>query len=88
MNIIEKVSEDLKITENETKKAYDSFWLFIKDYIQNIPLKEELTEDELNKYKTSFNIPCLGKLSCTYDRYKKCKKKYSITSKINETKKD
>ena len=32
-----------------------------------------LSEEEFNKLKTNFNIVSLGKLSCTYDRYKRIK---------------
>lgn len=54
--------------------AYKSYWKFIKKTIEELPLKEDLSEEEFAKLKTNFSIPSLGKLSCTYDRYCKIKK--------------
>lgn len=58
--------------------AYKSYWKFIKKTIQELPLKEDLSEEEFLKLRTNFNIVSLGKLSCNYDRYKnvKLKEKY------------
>lgn len=53
--------------------AYKMYWKFIKNIIQELPLKEDLSEKEFNELRTNFNIVSLGKLSCTYDRYKRVK---------------
>jgi len=58
------------------EKTYKAYWRFIKDTIESLPLKEELTEEQFNKLKTNFNIPSLGKLNCTYERYKGVKKMF------------
>lgn len=59
-----------------------SYWKFIRQTIQELPLKEDLTKDEFNKYRTNFNIPSIGKLSCTYDRYKAIKDKFNYIKKL------
>lgn len=55
--------------------AYKSYWKFIRKTIQELPLKEDLSEEEFAKLKTNFNIVSLGKLSCNYDRYYRVKQK-------------
>lgn len=69
-DIIKEVSKITGIPTEVVDKTYKAFWLYIRDSIQKLPLKEELTEDEFLTLRTNFNIPSLGKLTCTYDRYK------------------
>jgi len=39
-------------------------------------LKEDISEEDFSKLKANFNIPSLGKLTCTRDRYLGVKKKF------------
>ena len=76
-DIINKVSEELDLPKEVVDKTYKSFWLFIRRYIQSLPLKEDLSKDNFDKLRTNFNIPSLGKLTCTYDRMIGIKKKFN-----------
>ena len=69
-DIILSVSKDLGISPDVVEKVYKAYWLYIKTTIEALPLKEDLTEEEFSKLRTNFNIPSLGKLSCTLDKYK------------------
>ena len=71
--IYKKVAEEMNIPVEVVEFAYKSYWKFIKNTIQELPLIEDLSEEEFAKLKTNFNIVSLGKLSCTYDRYKRIK---------------
>ena len=71
--IIDKVSLELNLPKEVVEEAYNSFWGFIRESIQALPLKEDLTEEEFNKLKCNFNIPSIGKLYLTYPRYKSMK---------------
>ena len=71
LNLYKKVAEEMNIPVEVVEFAYKSYWKFIRKTIQELPLKEDLSEEEFNKLKTNFNIVSLGKLSCTYDRYKR-----------------
>ena len=90
---ITQVSEELGLPVEVVKKTYESYWEFIRETIQSLPLKEDLSEEEFNKLRTNFNIPSIGKLSCTYTRYKILKnrfKKYKdlrddYKNKVNQT---
>lgn len=72
---IKQVSIELGLPPQVVKEAYESFWTFIRNNIKALPLKEDLSKEEFDKLRTNFNVPSLGKLSCTYDRFIEIKKK-------------
>lgn len=75
--IINKVSKDTGIPVEIVDKTYKSFWLYIRNSVQELPLKENLTESEFLSLRTNFNIPSLGKLCCTYPRYIRIKERFN-----------
>lgn len=82
--IICKVSSNTGIPVELVDKIYKSFWLYIRNSIQELPLKEELTESEFLSLKPNFNIPSLGKLTCTYERYKGVKSKFKYIKTLRK----
>lgn len=80
--IFERVSQETGIPEEVVSLAYRTFWRFVRDIITNLPLKEDLTEEEFNKLRTCFNVPSLGKLVCTYDRYLGMKKRFKYLNDL------
>jgi isopenicillin N synthase-like dioxygenase len=48
------------------KYVYRAYWGIIKNKIETLPLKDDLTEEDFKQLKTFFNLPQLGKLTCTY----------------------
>jgi hypothetical protein len=85
-DIIGKVSEEMSLPKGVVDKTYKAFWLFINQSIQSLPLKENLSEEDFAKLRTNFNIPSLGKLSCTYKRMIGMKKRFEIIKQIREKK--
>lgn len=85
-NIYKEAAEELGLPKQVVKKAYSSFWKFIRTTIGELPLKEDLSEEEFDKLKTNFNIPSLGKLNCTYDRLIGIKERYKYINKIKTRK--
>ena len=83
-DIVGKVSRELNLPKLLVDNTYKAYWLFIKNHIQSLPLKENLNEEDFAKLKTNFNIPSLGKLSCTYDRMLGMKKRYKLIKQIRE----
>lgn len=75
--IVQKVSEDTGITAAVVNKTYKAFWLYIRNSVQELPLKKELTETEFLSLKPNFNIPSLGKFCCTYQRYLGVKERFN-----------
>lgn len=85
-NIIGKVSKELDIPVEVVDAAYKSYWKFIKQTIQSLPLKGDIDEEEFAKLRTNFNIPSLGKLTCTFDRMMGVKKRLKYIKQIREKK--
>ena len=83
-DIIKKVSEELNLPNDVVDRTYKSYWLFIKQHVQSLPLKENITEEEFNKLRTNINIPSLGKLCVTWDRLVGCKKRFKIIKELRE----
>lgn len=80
---LNKLSKELKIPVDEILTTYKAYWKFIRTKIEELPLKENLNEEQFNKLKTNFNIPKIGKLHCTYPKYKTTK---LINKKIEDAK--
>ena len=87
-DIISAVSKELDIPREVVYLAYKSYWKFIKQTIQELPLKEDINEEEFSKLRTNFNVPSLGKIVCTYDRMMGIKKRYNYIKKLRENVKD
>lgn len=85
-DIIGKVSKELNIPKEVVDAAYKSYWDFIKQTIQSLPLKDDIDEEEFAKLRTNFNIPSLGKLTCTFDRMMGVKKRFKYIRQIREKK--
>ena len=76
-DIIGIVAKELNLPEDLVKNTYKAYWQFIRDTIQELPLKQEIKEEDFSKLRTNFNIPSLGKLTCTRDRYIGVKKRFN-----------
>ena len=81
---VSKLSEELQLSEEVVDEVFKSFYAFIRETISSLPLKEELTEEEFNKLRTNFNIPAIGKLHCTYDRYRGMKEQRKYIRNLKE----
>ena len=75
-DIINKVAEELNLPEELVSRTYDAYWKFIRESIAELPLKDNLSKDSFDNFKTNFNIPSIGKLSCSYQRYVGVKKQF------------
>ena len=83
-DIINKVSEELDLPKDLIENTYKAYWNFIKNTIEELPLKTELTQKEYVNLKTNINIPSLGKLHCTYNRYIGIRNRFNIINKIRQ----
>lgn len=85
-DIVTKVSEELGIPKGIVDRTYRAYWKAIKGHIASLPLKEDLTDEEFMKLQPNVNIPSIGKLYVTQDRYKGVKNKYSRLIKNRQDK--
>lgn len=83
-DIINKVSEELDLPRELIENAYKAYWNFIRTTIEKLPLKTELTQSEYESLRTNINIPSLGKLHCTYNRYLGIRNRFNIINKIRQ----
>lgn len=75
-NLYNKVAKELNIPPEVVAKAYKMYWEFIYNHISNLPLKEDISEEEFNKLKVNINLPELGKIYTTYEKISRAKKEY------------
>ena len=83
-DIICRVSEELNLPEELIEKVYKAYWNFIRVTIEELPLKTKLTQLEYRNLRTNINIPSLGKLNCTYNRYIGIRNRFNIINKIRQ----
>lgn len=76
--IITKVANDNSIPVELAQKVYQTYWYTIRQIVQNLPLKEDITEEEFNTLRPNINVPSLGKFFVLYPKYVKLKKKYQL----------
>lgn len=79
--IISKVSGDIGLSETMVDKIYKAYWRAVKEHIESLPLKKELTDEEFLSLQPNVNIPSIGKLYITLKRYRNKKKQYEYILK-------
>ena len=84
--IIKQVAKELKLPEDLVRNTYKSYWKVIKQIIErnNIKSNDNLifTSDEFNNNVININVPSIGKLNCTYDKYYKTIAKFNLINNI------
>ena len=79
--IISQVSIDTGLPKAFVNKVYKSYWKSVREHIVSLPLKEDLSDEEFNSLQPNVNIPSIGKLYVTLDRYQRIKKVKKIVEK-------
>lgn len=82
--IFTKVADDLGLPYNVVERTYNAFWVFVRTSLSELPLKDNLTEEDFKNLKTSINIPSLGKFNCTYDKYNSIKRRYEYLKQLQK----
>jgi len=83
---IARLSFELNKSPEDIKNLYKNYWAYIKQHIEDLPLKEDLSEEEFENLKVNFNIASLGKFACPYSNYIKIKRQDNYRRKINNDK--
>ena len=83
-DIISKVSKELNVPRELVENTYKAYWNFIRITIEKLPLKTELTQLEYRNLRTNINIPSLGKLYVTWNRYIGIRNRFNIINKIRQ----
>ena len=84
--IIKQVSKELNLPEDLVRNTYKSYWKVIRQIIESNNIKYSkdsiLTAKEFNSKQMNINIPSIGKLNCTYDKYQKTIAKFNLINNI------
>lgn len=83
-NVYKQAALELGLNESDVKEAYNLYWEYFRHSIESLPLKDNLSEEDFNTLKTSFNVPSLGKFYCTYDRYLRMKNKLKKSRNVKD----
>lgn len=84
--IISEVAERLSLPKETVDRVYRAYWKVIRMHITSLPLKEDLTDGEFNKLQPNINIPSIGKLYVTIDRYRRMKKMQEYKNQFKQDK--
>lgn len=84
--IIKQVAKELNLPEDLVRNTYKSYWKVIRQIIESNNIKYSkdsiLTANEFNNKQMNINIPSIGKLNCTYDKYQKTIAKFNLINNI------
>lgn len=81
--IIRTVAHQMGLPIRFVDKVYRGYWKAVREHIKSLPLKNNLTDEEFLSLQPNVNIPSIGKLYVTLDRYHRVKKVYNICNQNN-----
>jgi hypothetical protein len=79
-----KAALELNLPPKYVWEIYKTYWIFIRNYISSLNIKDIEKEEDFNKLKTSINIPSIGKFYIEWDKIqnKRYKNETSKNKKI------
>lgn len=78
--LVVQASKELNIPYKEALEMYRIYWMWVKNSIESMPL-DNSDEEEFTKFKTSINIPNLGKFHTSYKRVQRIKESIRIINR-------
>ena len=82
--IISQVAEETGLSKHLVDRTYRAYWKAIRSYIKALPLNKELSDEEFLKQKPNINIPSIGKLYVTLDKYQRMKRQYAYYQNLKK----
>jgi len=81
---VAEVAENLSLPKKFVNRVYRSYWRAVREHITSLPLKEDLTDEEFNQLQPNVNIPSIGKLYVTTDKYRWLKDRFEQIKQYRE----
>lgn len=75
--IVSRIADSVGLSERLVDKIYRAYWRAVKKHIELLPLKQDLTEEEVLNLKPNVNIPSIGKFYLTLGGYKRTRNTYN-----------
>lgn len=75
---ISSIADDIGLPSVLVGRIYRAYWKAVREHIESLPLMEDLSDEEFMQLRPNINIPSIGKLHVTLDRYHRMKKQYEI----------
>lgn len=75
-SVVNEVADKTGIDRGIIERTYMAYWKAIREHIVSLPLKQFLSDEEFLKLKPNVNIPSIGKLYVTLDRYQYINRSY------------
>jgi hypothetical protein len=85
---VARIAEELSLPKKFVDMVYRAYWKAVREHIAALPLKDDLTDEEFSKLQPNVNIPSIGKLYVTSERYRWCKDKFEYIRQLRENQKD
>lgn len=79
-----EVAENLNLSKKFVDKVYRSYWKAVREYVSSLPLKQDLTDEEFSQLQPNINIPSIGKLYITAEKYRWLKNKFEQIKQYRE----
>lgn len=86
--VVTEISESLGLPKRIVDRAYRSYWRAVREHISSLPLKDDLTDEQFSQLQPNVNIPSIGKLYVTFDKYKWIKEKFKQIKQLREDKRN
>lgn len=83
---IAEVAENLHLSKRFVDRVYRSYWKAVREHISSLPLKDDLSDEQFAQLQPNVNIPSIGKLYVTFDKYRWCKDRFEYIKQLRESK--
>jgi hypothetical protein len=71
-----KAAVKLNLPPKFVWEIYQSYWMFIRNHISSLNIKDIEKEEDFNTLRTNINVPSLGKFHLDWERIQNKRKEY------------
>lgn len=83
-DIISDAAHHLGYPKKFVDKVYRAYWRSVREYVSSLPLKQDLSDEEFLQLRPNVNVPSIGKLHVTLERYHGMKKRIEYFKNLSK----